>query len=245
MNLAIVDDVRSEAAEFSEKCHIWAKNTETPLNVDWYESGKLFLTHDSQKKYEVLFLDIYMDGLSGIETAKILRKADQKCLIVFLTSSAEYMREAFPCHVFDYILKPASQERVSQVLSDVCRMLPDRRQSLYLPSGRETVCLSLDEIVSISMDGNYACVQCIDHTTHKCRVTFTELLTKLSSCDCFLTVNKGVLVNMDYIQSLADYTCCMEDGSVFPVRVRDHDRITAQLDQYRFGRLRSRQGGAL
>ena len=63
--------------------------------------------------YQVVFLDICMEGTNGIETAQRLRAADPDLLIVFVTSSPEYVWDAFPVHPFDYLLKPYKEESLS------------------------------------------------------------------------------------------------------------------------------------
>ncbi len=67
---------------------------------------------ESDQNYDILFLDIDMDGMNGIETAKILREKDKNVKIIYVTSYAEYVNYAFAVHAFAYLLKPVSQEQV-------------------------------------------------------------------------------------------------------------------------------------
>ena len=56
-----------------------------------------------------------MEGTNGIETARILRRTDPDLLLVFVTSSPEYVWDAFPVHPFDYLLKPYREEKLFQL----------------------------------------------------------------------------------------------------------------------------------
>lgn len=60
-----------------------------------------------------------MKHLSGVDTAKRMRADDSGCILVFLTSSMDFMPDAFSCHAFEYIVKPFTEERIFQVLEDV------------------------------------------------------------------------------------------------------------------------------
>ena len=77
---------------------------------DCYESGEKLV--ESDQNYDILFLDIDMDGMNGIETAKVLREKDKNVKIIYVTSYAEYVHYAFAVHAFAYLLKPVSQEQV-------------------------------------------------------------------------------------------------------------------------------------
>ena len=66
--------------------------------IDCYESGEKLV--ESDQNYDILFLDIDMDGMNGIETAKILREKDKNVKIIYVTSYAEYVHYAFAVHAF-------------------------------------------------------------------------------------------------------------------------------------------------
>ena len=88
MRIAIVDDERQDCATLSE---MLAERLSQTAFIDVYDSGNHFL--DSEVHYDLVFLDIVMDGLDGIETARRLREWDMGCLIVFLTSSSASRRQ--------------------------------------------------------------------------------------------------------------------------------------------------------
>lgn len=131
MRVAIVDDLRSDSAALSE---LLTARLPSSVFVDVYDSGERFL--DSTLKYDLIFLDIVMEGLDGIETARRLRKRDMDCLVVFLTSSSEYAWDAFPVHPFDYLLKPVDEKRLEQVLCEAKRALERKERMLALKVGR-------------------------------------------------------------------------------------------------------------
>src|SRR5699024_11211161 len=78
MRIAIVDDERQDCATLSE---MLAERLSQTAFIDVYDSGNHFL--DSEVHYDLVFLDIVMDGLDGIETARRLREWDMGCLLVF------------------------------------------------------------------------------------------------------------------------------------------------------------------
>ena len=105
LRFAVVEDRLPDAQRLESLLRL-AFGGGQPLVCDHYESGDAFLAAFPSKEYQVIFLDICMEGTNGIETARILRRADPDLLLVFVTSSPEYVWDAFPVHPFDYLLKP-------------------------------------------------------------------------------------------------------------------------------------------
>ncbi len=89
----------------------------------------------TKNRAEVIFLDIEINGASGIECAKQIADLDPKAKIIFATAHSEYMSKAFEVYAFDYLVKPFPVDRVVQTL--------DRIRSFSEPEGKE----SLDRII--------------------------------------------------------------------------------------------------
>ena len=93
------------------------------LVCDHFESGDAFLQAFPSRAYQAVFLDICMEGTNGIDTARTLRRTDPDLPLVFVTSSPEYVWDAFPVHPFDYLLKPYREEKLFQLADELRRVL--------------------------------------------------------------------------------------------------------------------------
>lgn len=107
LRIAIVEDQEPEARRL-ELLLRRAFQGDGPICTR-FSSGDDLLVRFTTGAYEVVFLDICMAGTNGIETARQLREKDPRLLIVFVTSSPEYVWDAFPVHPFDYLLKPYTE----------------------------------------------------------------------------------------------------------------------------------------
>ena len=113
MKIAICDDEKkaSEALlEILEEC------PEPIEKTDVYFSGEELLR--STEQYDLLFLDIDMEGIDGIETARKIRLKDKKVKIVYVTAYSEYAGKAFSVHAFGYLLKPVKKTSVLKQVAD-------------------------------------------------------------------------------------------------------------------------------
>ncbi len=109
LRTAIVEDQKPDAERLEQL--LKKAFGEEEILCRRFVCGDDFLKEFPGEGYQVVFLDICMEGTNGIETARQLRAADPELLIVFVTSSPEYVWDAFPVHPFDYLLKPYKEEK--------------------------------------------------------------------------------------------------------------------------------------
>ena len=181
-------------------------------------------------------MDIFMDGMSGIEAAEKIRETDNETLIVFLTGSPEYMADAFKCHAFDYIVKPLEKQRLYTVMDDILK-LENKNEDVFLYDGG---CIPYSGIISIISSDHYVEILCRDNTCHKPRMKFSAVLDVLSSDGRFLQINRGVAVNMDYVRSFSTSVCVLENGTQLPVHTRNGRTLEQTYLKYIFDRIRSK-----
>ena len=101
LKIALVDDERNCLDEMARLCGDFSAQTGRPVEAVSFTSGEAFLDAFEGGGFSVVFMDIYMDGIDGIAAALQMRGMDSGCLLVFLTSSTEFMPDAFSCHAFD------------------------------------------------------------------------------------------------------------------------------------------------
>ncbi|MBP1040001.1 response regulator transcription factor [Vagococcus sp. BWB3-3] len=107
-----------------------------PYIIREESSGESLLQTATSLHFDIIFLDIKMRALNGIETAKIIRKKSQMSLIIFVTSHAEYVFQAFDVKAFNFIVKPYADGKMIHVLNEALRELKIP-QNHYLPIKRK------------------------------------------------------------------------------------------------------------
>ena len=124
LNIAVVDDTLSDVVRLKNFIRSWSYGSACELGIiKSYASGEEMLKDFAPKVFQIVFMDIIMDKLNGIETARQLRLEDTELLIVFTTTSSEYAFQSFSIHPFDYVLKPYSRKEVDKVLDEALRIL--------------------------------------------------------------------------------------------------------------------------
>lgn len=236
LRFAVVEDRLPDAQRLESLLRL-AFGGGQPLVCDHYESGDAFLAAFPSKEYQVIFLDICMEGTNGIETARILRRADPDLLLVFVTSSPEYVWDAFPVHPFDYLLKPYREEKLFQLTDELRRVLFRAEPELEVRIARQQVHLPLRKIQYAMAQNHYVRIVSDDG---ECRAvsTFSQVEQLLRAQENFIVCNRGVILNMDKVLRLDSDCFEMLDGTCLPVRQKDKNTLFAQFTQYQFRHMR-------
>lgn len=236
LRFAVVEDRLPDAQRLESLLRL-AFGGGQPLVCDHYESGDAFLAAFPSKEYQVIFLDICMEGTNGIETARILRRADPDLLLVFVTSSPEYVWDAFPVHPFDYLLKPYREEKLFQLADELRRVLFRAEPELEVRIARQQVHLPLRKIQYAMAQNHYVRIVSDDG---ECRAvsTFSQVEQLLRAQENFIVCNRGVILNMDKVLRLDSDCFEMLDGTCLPVRQKDKNSLFAQFTQYQFRHMR-------
>ena len=239
--IVIVDDLQSDAYALSralrERLH-----GEDALELTYYESAEAMLAEFAPGAYRLAFLDVRMDGMSGVELAQKLRAADRELMIVFLTTSPEYIFDVVGFHPFDYLLKPCQPDKLDHVLSEARRMLAAVEPELAVRVNRAEVRVPYRELVAVAARDHEIEVRTVSGQTLTTTARLTDELRALADDPRFLACYRGVLLNMDHIVSFGKSTITMLGGAEYPMRVRERKELMERYSQHQTSGTRRRMG---
>lgn len=239
MHIALIDDEQGCIDELSKICREFGRENCIDTKISPFPDGESFLCSlEVCDGYDIVFMDIFMRGMDGVTAAKRLRLDNTACILIFLTACGERMPEAFSCHAFEYIIKPFTPRRVRDVLKDAMALLPQTSGYIDVYSDRKTVRVPYENIVSAVTDAHYLEIRLCDGTTLRSRLTIPEFIARTGD-PRFLSINKGVVVNADYIIGFEENCCLLENGR-FSIRVRNRLKVEQLFLDYNFEKMRRR-----
>jgi DNA-binding LytR/AlgR family response regulator len=155
-------------------------------------------------RFDALFLDVEMPGLSGLDAARLIRDRATRPDLVFVTAHERYAVDAFAVEATDYLLKPVDPERLARVVGRLGkRSLPDPAEPGKLPvvgSHGSTGLVDYDAIHYVEADGDYSRVHTYDRS-HLCTSSLREVEAALPGSR-FLRVHRSHLVNLAKVASV-------------------------------------------
>ena len=208
MRIAIVDDLADERAWLKERLarQLALRGAEAELLE--FDSGESFLAAEKTQRFTAAFLDIYMDGMSGMEAAKELRKTDTSCLLVFTTTSADHALEGFQVRALHYLVKP-----FSALLDEMLAKLPRPEPFLTVKVGGSDVRLSYRDMICAEHFAHMINIHTTAGKTLATRQSFKVFTEPLRKDARFFVCGRGVIVNLEHAADFQDAAFCMTDGS--------------------------------
>ena len=233
MNIAIIEDSGQELSLLERCLQSYLSSRQVYRVIDTYTSGEAFLENWPSKSYDLIFLDILMEGISGIEVARKIRETDSECLLIFISSSKEYALQGFEVRAFDYLLKPLSEERFQKTM-DLCQNeLAKHIRYIEVKESRTLVKIPLNEIIYTDYYNHYIQI----HTGARLIRSYQQfdVFSPLLLCyPQFLCCYRNCIVNMDHIEKSTDEGFVMDNQELVTVRKRGSNAIKKAYLEYLF-----------
>ena len=201
--ITVVDDDPKDAARLRECVEEYCRKNDHPAMVQVYHDGLDFIR--STENHDIVFLDIQMGALDGLETARIMRKIDKETILIFVTNMAQYAIKGYEVDALDFILKPVSMASIVYVMDKALKRLDGGNRSLFSPKTADgTISLAANDIIYVEVfDHNL-----VYHTTrgdYTVRGRLSDVIEKLSP-DRFVMCNRSFVVNLRHVSNVtADY----------------------------------------
>lgn len=231
MKIAVCEDNTAERDTICSYIESYCKRNCYMNDIHRFESGEALLAAFSPGKFLIVFLDIYLDGISGVDTARKIRETDPNCILVFITNSSEHALEAFSVKAATYVNKPLKKENV-EVALDMCRWtLNKNTRIIRVPAGYgEVFEIPLTAIRYVEVSGKKAHFY-LGGKTVITRMPLNKIENALGG-DPFLRCHRSFIVNMNYINAIRDDSFMMDSGNLVPLG-RNH-RLNIRLAIIRF-----------
>ncbi len=180
-----------------------------------YKSGARLLKANA--RFDIIFLDIEMPQMDGIETAQKLRNWDLNSKIIYVTNYSQYQKRAYKVHAFDYIDKPLQEKAIFGVLKEAIRYLDGaiKKQKYAFDTEEGIITLELDDIYYFE----YLTKKVIINSAkgkYVSRYSLKELYEKIGN-NSFELPHKSFIVNFLHIKGIKGFEIFMENGATIPL----------------------------
>ncbi len=198
IKIAIVEDEDKWANLIEEYLERFSREQNLDVAITRYRDG-YDLVDGYECDYNIIFMDIEMGLMNGMEAAENIRKVDEGVGIVFVTNMAQYAIQGYKVNALDYVLKPISYIPFCETLKRAIRT-NDRDQSGYVvinyKGGAEKI--KTDDIAFIESQGHRLFFNTISGQYETTKYTMKEVESMLYEYN-FRRCNSGCLVNLKYV----------------------------------------------
>ncbi len=231
-NIAICDDEKYYRNYVKNVVKDYLVKENALFRIELFENGKDFCKVDENiHKFDIIFLDIDMKEMNGMETAYFIRKKNMKMDIVFITVMPDYVFEGYKVSAVRYIMKKEIDKSLPECLGDILRgkKFSSQKMEFSFVGGKRTI--FLNDILYI------------ESKSHKLQFTRKdEILYMYGQIDDvqsqiekfnFVRCHQSFLVNLEHIEQINNYLICLSDGSEIPVSRPRYPKVKQQYLEYK------------
>lgn len=231
LKLLICDDHADVRKNLQEKLLHYQFVRNVDFEISEFASGEELIAAIPDEP-AVVFLDIELGGMNGIQTGKEIRKISDNVTIVLLTAYREYVFEGYKINAFRYLLKPIVMEELMETLDSIRKMMSREEDVLSIAFGREQYLIPFRDIMFVEVIGGKLLVHC-EKNVYQSIGTLEELEAKLSDRR-FFKVHRSFLINIARIKHFDNQNIYFVNGESTPVsRLKLQDFKRAYLNYWK------------
>ena len=209
IDIAIIEDSNEAASALVSCLERFGQEENEQFKIVRYTDADAFLS--AKQPYDIIFMDIRLPNITGMEAAERLRKFDKTSVLIFVTSMAQFALKSYEVDALDYILKPVSYRRVTLKLRKAVEIVKSREdRQVVINHGGEMVRLSTAQILYVEVRGHK-----LSYHTDEGVLSENGSLSSLEAslrANNFMRCNACYLVNPRRILSVKKFTVCMDNG---------------------------------
>lgn len=217
MKIAICDDEVAVSEVTKSLLQQWAIHQSISLSVHCYENGDDLILAQKSECFDLIFLDVLMPLLNGIDTAKELRRQNQNVPIIFLTSSKEFAFDSYEVKALQYLLKPVSPNQLWSIMDDFIALIKNQKEIF--------VARTSDGFCKIALeDTNYLEAQNKSVLVFPHNGTSIETAELFSRCEEIFTLEQGFfrchrsyIINLNFVNQFTKNSVTMTNGVTLPI----------------------------
>ena len=231
MKIALVDDRPEEIdrlLNIVEKALPHAKTFS-------FSSGEAFLGTWKRGEFDLILLDIFMDGQLGIEVARKVRMEDEDVRLVFCTTSNDFACESYEVGANYYLHKPISYTSFAKMLEIINLSQYEMKRFIRLPDGQRIV---LRNVIYSEYHNHLITIHCKQGIVLQTRMSQTDWENTLLEYSYFYSCSKGIVVNFYEIEQQESGMFLMSDGTWLPISRRKTKDALEAFAHFRFEKMR-------
>lgn len=221
IRIAVCDDEKYMSDLIKTMVSDFFRRKNMEIVILQFADGEQLLRYD--KKIDILFLDIQMKGIDGMETARRLRERMFKGFLIFITVLKEMVFQSFEVQAYDYLVKPIEERHFQKTMERLFQSLKNAGEAnLLVQKGYESSIISFDDIVFCEIIDRKVYL----HLSSSEVIDFYDRIENLESRldDRFFRCHRSFLINLKYLKSYKNGMAYMENGRQVPVsRLRSRD----------------------
>ena len=227
LKIALLDDDKTALLISKGAIESFFQEKNIAISLDAFSSPVNFLAMAKEENYRLVFLDIDMPELNGLEVGEQVKGINPQTDIIYLSQREDLVFDTLKLHPFGFIRKSKIIQDFANVLElfvNTALNTNSENKKITISSKTETISADIDSIMYIEGNRNYQTFYLKDGSTFDARVLMGDLEIKLKD-NGFIRVHKGYLVNYLFIRTIGVNEVTLTNNKILPMSSKRKDSI--------------------
>ena len=227
LKIALLDDDKTALLISKGAIESFFQEKNIAISLDAFSSPVNFLAMAKEENYRLVFLDIDMPELNGLEVGEQVKAINPQTDIIYLSQREDLVFDTLKLHPFGFIRKSKIIQDFANVLElfvNTALNTNSENKKITISSKTETISADIDTIMYIEGNRNYQTFYLKDGSTFDARVLMGDLEIKLKEHG-FIRVHKGYLVNFLFIRTIGVNEVTLTNNKILPMSSKRKDSI--------------------
>lgn len=213
--VAVCDDEEVHVKYLEALAEEWAKKNDYAADILTFPSAEAFLfVYSEQKDFDILLLDIEMNGMNGVELAKRIRENNEAVQIIFITGFADYISLGYEVSALHYLLKPVGKEKLFEVFDRAAKNLSKKEGRLTVRFDRQTEYIPYGKILYIEAQLQYVVIYMPEGSV-RMKASLSEIEKELD--DGFIRCQRSFIINLSHVGKIKNDCVLLKNGISVPI----------------------------
>lgn len=228
LNIAICDDEQISIDKIYSKVSQYCESKNISYSVHTYTTSMDLVSSDLNN-INIIFLDVDMKGMNGIDAAKEIRKVNKEVIIIYVSGYIQYAPEGYQVKAFAYILKNNIDALFDSIMDEAINELQFNEDVYTVKINNEEFDISIKDIVFIESFDKELVINCVNEK-YTIKGQLNDIYAELKNKG-FLQLHRSYIVNMIHILRIKNYIITLSNGREIKASQRRwREIVTEYLD---------------
>ena len=214
LKIAVCEDEKKQRELIKDYLTKILNEINISYEINTFNSGEE-LFNNYPKDIDIFLLDILMDKINGMDTARKIREKDNKAEIIFITSLIEYALEGYEVRAYRYLIKPVKYDDLKIHILNCIKEIDIKNKHIIIKEQGNRIKLDISEITYIEVQKENITIHTLNKT-YQTKGTMNNIEKEIN-CSRFYRCHKSFLINLEHIKSIKQYIAILENGQEVPI----------------------------
>ncbi|MDY5913113.1 MAG: LytTR family DNA-binding domain-containing protein [Inconstantimicrobium porci] len=236
--IAYCDDEDIQLCYMDTLIKQWSEENKISYCLSIFKSAEEFLfENEGNYPFDLVFLDVDMKAMNGMELARKIREKDKNIIIIFITNYEKYVFEGYEVNAYRYLLKPINEEKVADVLNSIIKNNSQEKKYIIEKYEGELKKIDLGDILYFEAKGHYVYI----HTINEIVIVKKSLQDEIKAVcqngqalfeNGFVSTHRSFIVNLKYIEQILKNECVLTNADKVPISRNAYKDVNESFIRY-------------